>query len=254
MKFSIITVSFHDLAGLEKTRASVLRQETTAEVEHIVIDGGSGQLVSDFLRRQGGMMWRSEPDMGRYDAMNKGIALATGDLLWFMNSGDTFGSEFSLDQVRASLAGQRYVECWGYGFGRWIEPGGQFGRIIGSAPFRLGFLVTGLRPLPHQAAFVGRSIVDRIGGYSLEFPIAADQLFMIEAAKIVPPIIVPEFLCNYDSTGVSSGQSVRKHFSEMRRVLRRSGVRITRFHFIDVVISYFFEAYRTLQRVLRTRH
>lgn len=85
---SVITISFNDLDGLQRTVKSVRAQRYRGRIEHIVIDGGSGDDVVAYLSgcEPGFAYWQSEPDGGRYDAMNQGIAHASGDLLWFLHS------------------------------------------------------------------------------------------------------------------------------------------------------------------------
>ncbi len=86
---SIITIAFNVKDDLEKTIKNVLSQDYK-NVEYIIVDGGSKDGSADILRQydQDISRWVSEPDKGIYDAMNKGIKLATGDFLWFMNAGD----------------------------------------------------------------------------------------------------------------------------------------------------------------------
>ncbi|WP_231111313.1 glycosyltransferase, partial [Mycobacterium avium] len=88
---SVITISLNDLEGLKSTVESVRAQRYGGRIEHIVIDGGSGDAVVEYLSGDPGFAyWQSQPDNGRYDAMNQGIAHSSGDLLWFMHSTDRF--------------------------------------------------------------------------------------------------------------------------------------------------------------------
>jgi len=245
-RVSIITVSFNDLAGLKETRASVLRQVSSGDIEHIVIDGGTGPAVEAFLASQADLTWRSEPDQGIYDAMNKGLELATGDVYWFMNSGDTFASSDSIDVVLRTIDSPR--ESWGYGFSRFFDENGDFRWLHGHVPFRFFFLATGFMTLPHQASFFGADLVQKVGRYSLDFPISADQLFMIQCARLTSPIVIPEMLCNFDMTGVSSRLGVHQHFKDMRKALRVTGVKITRYRILDYAVSIALEAIRAFTR------
>lgn len=225
-KVSVVTISFKDRAGLEKTMASVREQDYAGVVEHIVVDGGSGDDVEKVLAASPGVRWVSERDDGRYDAMNKGIAMSDGDVLWFMNSADTFGSPSSISQVVNAvpdIAGR-----WGYGFARRIDAAGRFRGVYGPFPFRRWRFELGGDPVPHQAAFFGRDIVAEVGDYDLDHGLAADQLFILRAAHLQPPVIVPEFVCDFDVSGAGSARSLHLHFQDMRRstrtVARRSGL------------------------------
>ncbi len=95
MKLTLITVTYHAEAVLERTLQSVLRQTARADVEYLVIDGASKDGTLDILKNYESVVSRviSSPDRGIYDAMNKGLALATGEYVWFLNAGDELFDE-----------------------------------------------------------------------------------------------------------------------------------------------------------------
>ena len=97
MKITIITVVRNDVGHLESTMQSVL-QQTLSEIEYLVIDGDSSDGTVELIKKYSDKLtrWISEPDKGVYDAMNKGIALSTGDFVYFLNSGDTLLSSTTL--------------------------------------------------------------------------------------------------------------------------------------------------------------
>lgn len=182
---SVVTISFRDLDGLRRTTESVARQRYPA-IEHIVIDGGSGPEVTDYLTRNSPSYWESKPDAGRYDAMNKGISHATGDVVWLMHSGDCFAGP---DAAAAGIAalGARPRNCWGYGKARIVGDPAREGLIWGYSPFDLRGFALGVRPIPHQAALFGADLLDRLGPYDTEFGLAADHLYMLGAATVETP-------------------------------------------------------------------
>src|SRR3954454_18317001 len=94
---SVITVVLNDAAGFERTARSVIAQRGV-RLEWVVVDGGSTDGTITIIKSVEGRItrWISEPDRGVYDAMNKGIAAASGDYLLFMNAGDCFADETSL--------------------------------------------------------------------------------------------------------------------------------------------------------------
>ena len=102
-KFSVITVCFNCASMIERTLKSVADQ-TDADFEYIVVDGGSTDGTLDIIKRHSNTISNlvSEPDRGIYDAMNKGVKLASGDLVIFMNAGDTFASSDTLSKISAS--------------------------------------------------------------------------------------------------------------------------------------------------------
>ncbi|AYE95599.1 hypothetical protein C0J29_13150 [Mycobacterium paragordonae] len=154
---SVITISFHDLDGLKRTVGSVRAQRYGGRIEHIVIDGGSGDDVVEYLSALEPALsyWQSEPDGGRYDAMNQGIRHASGDLLCFMNSADCFSDADAVAHFVDAIT--RYGsarDAWGYGLQRLIGPDGRsFGNLRSPMPFSYHkFLALGM-PTPHQAAW-----------------------------------------------------------------------------------------------------
>lgn len=91
LKISVVTVCYNAVETLEETMLSVLHQ-TYPDIEYIIIDGGSTDGTVDIIKKYADRLayWVSEPDKGIYDAMNKGIDIATGDYINFMNAGDKF--------------------------------------------------------------------------------------------------------------------------------------------------------------------
>ncbi|RYH69829.1 MAG: glycosyltransferase [Alcaligenaceae bacterium] len=215
---SVITISFMDPDGLRKTTQSVDEQIGAFDLQHIVVDGGSPGVQDFLLQRKSknpNFIGVSEPDCGRYHAMNKGIDLAAGDLLWFMHSGDVFSNERSIATALGRLKDP--VNQWGYGYARLVDQFGEFHGAFGHAPFSLKRYSLGGKSIPHQAAFFGRAVIDRVGGYDLSHGLAADQLYMLRTAVRSDPVIVPEFLCNFDISGVGTNRPAWHHFRDMSR-------------------------------------
>lgn len=216
---SVITISYRDATGLHATVDSV-RSQSYPHIEHIVIDGGSGDLVASYLRTQQHLRyWQSKPDGGRYDAMNQGSDHASGDILWWLHSGDTFADEEAVQRAVMELSknGTRFVaDRWGYGkVMRRLDgaPLGQWGYM----PFDRARFALGIRPIPHQAALIGREIYVSLGGYDTDFGLAADQLFMLRAALMAEPDLVPAVLTDFDASGVGSVRPQSQHFADVRR-------------------------------------
>jgi len=218
---SVITISFHDLDGLKRTVDSVRAQRYGGRIEHIVIDGGSGDDVVDYLSgcEPAFTYWQSESDGGRYDAMNQGIAHASGDLLWFMHSGDRFADPDAVAQVVEAISDHGPVrDVWGYGLQNGVLPDGRRFGPVGYMPFGLRkFLVRG-RIVPHQASFFGSSLVCKLGGYDLDFGIAADQLFIFQAALLREPITIPRIVSEFDLTGAGSVRPFGEYHRDLRRM------------------------------------
>ena len=108
MKISVITVCYNSIATLQDTLESILRQ-TYPDVESIVVDGaskdGTVELIEKYSHQfSGRMKWLSEPDKGIYDAMNKGIGMATGDVIGFLNADDYYQDENVLKAIARAFA------------------------------------------------------------------------------------------------------------------------------------------------------
>jgi glycosyltransferase involved in cell wall biosynthesis len=214
---SVITISYKDLDGLKRTVDSVRAQRYEGRIEHIVIDGGSGDDVVDYLSgcEPGFAYWQSEPDGGRYDAMNQGIAHASGDLLWFMHSGDRFSEPDVVAQAAEAISGHGPAcESWGFGMDYLLG----LDRVRAPIPFKLRKFLAGSQVVPHQASFFGSSLVDKIGGYDLDFGIAADQEFILRAALAREPITIRRVFCEFDTTGVGSSRHPDAVFGDLRRM------------------------------------
>lgn len=251
IKVSIITISFQDRDGLIRTRNSVADQVGDFSVEHIIVDGGSSDGTVEVLEGYpDDVIWTSEPDGGRYDAMNKGIRRATGELIWFMNSGDVFGSTVSIATALGCLqAKPNWSASWGYGLARKVDASGEHIGQFGDIPFSARRFALGGHPIPHQAAFFGRGVIKEVGEYSLEHGLAADQLYMLRCAMHSEPLVVADFLCNFDVGGAGSTRSVRAHFRDMRRARAVASFRAFRFGILDDIFSAVSEFRSVLGRV-----
>ena len=182
MKISIITVTYNCAKTVGNTIESVLSQDYP-DIEYVVIDGGSTDGTLDVLNhykdRIGIMV--SEPDEGIYDAMNKGIRLATGDYLCFLNAGDSFHEDDTLQQMVHTLPGSELPDVM-YGETALVNKEGHFVRMRRlSAPetltwksFRQGMLVC------HQAFFAKRTLVEP---YNLKYRFSADFDWCIRIMK-----------------------------------------------------------------------
>lgn len=224
---SVITISLNDLDGLKRTVDSVRAQRYKGKIEHIIIDGGSGEATVAYLseRKAGFAYGQSKPDNGRYDAMNQGIAHASGDLLWFMHSGDRFSDPDAVASVVEAIAGYGPVrDIWGYGKNNLVGPDGNilFPRPYGYMPFKMRKFLAGAT-VAHQASFFGSSLVAKLGGYDLDFGLVADQLFILRAALLCEPITINRVVCDFDTSGPGSTRPLREHYEDLRRLWDLSG-------------------------------
>jgi glycosyltransferase involved in cell wall biosynthesis len=206
MKISVITINRNDATGLEKTITSVLEQ-SCPHIEYIVIDGASTDNSLDIIRQHTDRIdhWISEPDSGIYNAMNKGIARATGDWLIFMNAGDTFASN---DCASLFLAGNHQA---GIVFGDQIRVMADGSKQHWKGPGKVDFLFFYRSGIPHQSTFTHRKVFEEIGPFREDFKIYSDWEHAERAVLKhgFPCSYIPVTLSIYDKTGVSSNPDHR---------------------------------------------
>lgn len=180
--FSIITVTYNAEAVLEDTIQSVISQ-TYHRVEYIIVDGASKDGTLSIINKYKDRITKiiSEPDKGLYDAMNKGIQIATGDYLCFLNAGDSFHEDDTLQQMVHTLMNNEFPDVL-YGETELVNKEGHFIRMRRlSAPetltwksFKQGMLVC------HQAFFAKYSLVEP---YDLKYRFSADFDWCIRIMK-----------------------------------------------------------------------
>lgn len=181
MKFSIITICYNAAATIERTIRSVVSQ-TYQDVEYIIVDGASKDDTLTIINRYKDNISKvlSERDKGLYDAMNKGISMATGDYLCFLNAGDCFHAADTLQRMVDTLHGEMPDVI--YGETALVDDAGAFLRMRRlSAPekltwksFKKGMLVC------HQAFFAKRSLVEP---YDLSYRFSADFDWCVRIMK-----------------------------------------------------------------------
>lgn len=171
MLISVITINFNNAAGLKKTAESVVSQ-SFKDFEYIIIDGGSTDGSAELLSSIPTTFSCSERDGGIYDAMNKGVARASGEYVLFLNSGDVFASDTVLTNAAPALDGTDFI----YGNLTFRYPRKDFTRKY-PAELSAAFFFTD--SLPHPATFIRRRLlVDN--PYSTRFRIVSDWKFFTE--------------------------------------------------------------------------
>ncbi|MDI6049191.1 glycosyltransferase family 2 protein [Flavobacterium sp. XS2P24] len=174
-KLSIITINYNNFLGLQKTVESVTSQ-TWQEFEYIVIDGGSTDGSAAYLESQTNNItyWISEPDKGIYNAMNKGIAMATGEYLFFLNSGDHFINTLSLQEVQKHLFKQDVIYFN-------INVIHKENSYVLENPAVLSFSYLHNNLPCHQCTFIHQSVFERVGYYDESLKIVADWKLLLQA-------------------------------------------------------------------------
>ncbi|VVM48896.1 hypothetical protein PS664_00672 [Pseudomonas fluorescens] len=185
MKLSIITVCFNSASTIRDTIESVLSQDY-GDIEYIVVDGGSKDGTQAIVESYGDRISRfvSEPDKGLYDAMNKGVAMATGAVVGILNSDDFYESTTSLASVAKAFERRPESDAV-FGDVVFVNPSDlhkvtRFYRANRFAPWKLRF---GWMP-PHPATFIRKSAYEIVGQYSLKYRISADYEFFVRLFKV----------------------------------------------------------------------
>jgi glycosyltransferase involved in cell wall biosynthesis len=214
---SVITIVYNNMRDIERTMLSVLNQTYDA-VEYIVVDGASNDGTLEIIKRYEGRFGKliSEKDNGIYDAMNKGLALATGDYVIFMNSGDEFYADDTVAKVFATAPDADIY----YGETEMVNDERQsLGRRRHKAPakfnwrsFNFGMSVS------HQAIYIKRTLVEP---YDPKYQLSADIDWIIKAAKNAKKIVrVDGYIAKYLVGGMSKAkhrQSLLERFDIMKR-------------------------------------
>ena len=212
MKYSIITINYNNKDGLEMTINSVLGQ-SFQDFEYIIIDGGSTDGSVVVIKKYESQIdhWVSEPDKGVYNAMNKGIGMATGEYINFMNSGDTYHSSSALETIAKMHSDDDIII------------GGYFETVKGVShtipPQNITLLTLMKYTINHQATFIKKSLFDK-RLYDESYTIMADAKFNFQSIILdnCSVKITKDIIADYDTNGNSSNYELYK--AERQRFLK----------------------------------
>lgn len=204
-KITIITVVLNNLSGFTKTAKSILSQTSFERIEWIVIDGGSRDGTKEAILAYDNDIsyWVSEPDKGIYDGMNKGIRQAKGLYTLFLNAGDSFVQNDTIEHVLQIINSKKTIDY--FSGNAFLTQNGKLTKI--STPPRV---ITGLylfkHSLCHQSTFIRTTRLLQWGGYDNSFKIVADAKFFFEDIVLRgATYFCMDFpVCYYDIDGISS--------------------------------------------------
>lgn len=228
MRISVVTACYNAAGTIADTLRSVAEQ-SWPEVEHIVIDGASrdntGEIVAA-LQRPGGT-YVCEPDRGLYDAMNKGIAAATGDIIGTLNADDFYAFPDALAHI-ASVFETRKVDAVLSDIGYVRDPAlDKIIRRYNSGRFRPDRIAWGWMPA-HPGMFLTREAYDRLGPYRTDYRIAADFEFVARAFgkagltyTYLPEMIVKMRVGGLSTAGLGAKMTINR---ESLRACRDNGI------------------------------
>lgn len=228
VRFSVITVCFNAARTIEDTLRSVAAQ-TYPEIEHIVVDGASTDGTAAIVERHraGLGAFVSERDRGLYDAMNKGIALARGDYVGFLNADDVYADAGVVGRMAAACTAASADACWGDLVYVKADDLAAVVRYWRSSAFDARTLSAGWHP-PHPTLYVRRTLLDSLGGFDTGYRFHADfdlmtRLFLTRGLRTV---YLPEILVRMrvgGHTNRSLANVVRGNLESLK-VVRKHGV------------------------------
>lgn len=202
MKFSVITVCYNSEDTIERTIKSVIRQPDI-DMEYIIIDGKSQDDTVNIIKKYENdiFYWSSEKDKGIYDAMNKGLSKATGDIVSFLN-GDDWYEDNILSYIRDYFQ-EHDVDVLVGKVNRWIGDKRIIDRSVEQSIDDLRYTMI----VNHQTVFMKKECLDRIGNFSMDYRMAADYELMLRAyyrkARFGQ---VNKYFVNFSNDGVSKLQ------------------------------------------------
>lgn len=251
MKVSIVTVTYNSEATVRDTLESVLAQ-TYGDIEHIVVDGASDDHTLDIVQELepvygGRLRWVSERDGGIYDAMNKGIDMATGDVVGFLNSDDYFTSPDVVAKMSEGFAGDLDAV---YGDVHYVDPKNltRCTRYYSSRKFSRRRMLLGYMPA-HPSFYCRKSVYNRFGAFDTDFKVAADFEQLLRAiyvnrisTRYIPMDFVTMRRGGASTAGLQSHLRIMlDHFKAYRKNGIRAAICLDPLRYIMKVWEVFFQ-------------
>ncbi len=243
MKLSIITAALNSAKTVEDTVKSVLGQ-SYGDIEYIIVDGGSTDGTLDIIERYKDKIAKvvSEKDGGIFDAFNKGIAMATGDIVGILNSDDFYASDSVIQDVMEKFAASSADTV--YGDLEYVDPVDTSKVIRGwkAGEYRKSRFRSGWMP-PHPTFFVKRSLYDRYGGFNTWMKISNDYELELRFLykNNATAAYVPKVLVKMRAGGNSDGSFKRRYLANKED---RSAWRIN-----QLKAPFYFAAFKPLRKL-----
>jgi glycosyltransferase involved in cell wall biosynthesis len=248
LKISIITVSYNSKATIADTIASVASQ-TYSNIEHIIIDGASSDGTIEIIISFGSKVSKfiTEPDKGIYNAMNKGIGIANGDIIGILNSDDYLSDNFVIETIVKGF--QKYNIDAIYGDVKFIDPRNtkRVVRYYSSKSFHPKKFKYGIMPA-HPSFYVKKSLYETIGLYKEDYKIAADYELLIRFFKkgLIKIKYIPIPFVSMRTGGISN-KSLKSCYilnKEILRACRDNGINTNIFNIYSKYFIKIFEFFR----------
>lgn len=221
MKLSIITVCLNNRTTIRDTINSVLSQ-SSVELEYLIIDGGSDDGTLDIIEsyRQQLSLLVSEPDTGMYDAMNKGISRAKGEVIGILNADDAYAHDHVLAKVSEAFKDPAIAACYGDLMYTCHADASRIRRFWKAGPYDRRRFYRGWMP-PHPTFFVRKNCYERFGAYRTDLGSSADYELMLRylLCHNVKPAYISEVLVLMRTGGTSNatlGNRLQAHLMDWK--------------------------------------
>lgn len=196
MKVSIITVTLNNQDTIKSTIESVINQ-TYSNIEYIIIDGGSADATIDVIKKYEGKIakWISEKDDGIYDALNKGLRFATGDIVGFLHSDDIYDNNNIISLIVNAFKNNNNEIVYGDLVYVYKEDANKIIRYWRAGEYKYERISKGWMP-PHPTFFARKELYDKYGCFNSNFKIAADYELMLRFLWLhkITPYYIPTVL------------------------------------------------------------
>jgi len=238
MKISIVTVCLNSRRFIDETIESVLSQDYP-DFEHVIIDGGSTdgtvELIRSYAERDARIIWSSESDRGISDAMNKGVSLATGDVVAHLNSDDYFANPAVLSRVAACFKAVPKCDWLTAGL-TFVDEDGGFLRDVKVRRYSFRRLLRG-NIILHPSTFIRRAFFHEVGGFDLSLKYCMDYDLFLRLGGLAPPYLLDDQLAcfrvhNDSRSVVRSTEAYAEEFQVRMNCLGATG-RSTWFYLLD---------------------
>jgi len=252
MKVSIITVTYNSALTLRDTIESV-KNQSYPNIEHIIIDGVSKDDTVQIARSYGHLKVISEPDKGLFDAMNKGILLATGEVIGVLNSDDFFTHNncvsIIVDELKKSGADAVHGDV---GF---VNPDNltKMVRHFSSKNFKLKKFTKGYTP-PHPSFYAKKECYDKYGLFNADYRIAADYELMMRFmfTHKISTHYIDEILV-YMRTGGISNKSLKNRYNLNKEIIRACKDNGVKTNMVSILSKYFIKMFEYIEPALKNK-
>ena len=239
MKISIITATYNSEKTLRDTLDSIIGQ-TYQDIESVIVDGGSKDGTLNIIREyeprfKGRMRWVSEPDKGIYDAMNKGIRMASGDVIGVLNSDDFYYDERVVEDIANAFI-QKDIDCvYGNLVFVDVKDKNTVIRVWKGSQYESGAFLKGWHPA-HPTFYAKRDCFEKYGAFKLNYAVSADfelMLRFIEKERISDTFIDRYFVkMRWGGESTGTVKNIVKGNKNILKAFRENGLKPSRFYLI----------------------